>query len=84
VHGLGFASVLEERLPPGGVLGPLLGFNLGVELGQLAIVAVAIPVLAGLARVVGSDHYRRFILAGAAVPLGLIATKWLIERAFGM
>ncbi|HSK05726.1 MAG TPA: HupE/UreJ family protein [Kofleriaceae bacterium] len=84
VHGLGFASVLEERLPPDDVLAPLLGFNLGVELGQLAIVAVALPVFAGLAKVLGSDQYRRFILAGAAVPLGLIATKWLIERAFEM
>lgn len=84
VHGLGFASVLEERLPPDNVLAPLLGFNLGVELGQLAIVAVALPVFAGLAMVLGSDRYRRFILAGAAVPLGLIATKWLIERVFEM
>jgi hypothetical protein len=84
VHGLGFASVLEARLPPENVIAPLLGFNLGVELGQLAIVAIALPVLAVLARGLRSDHYRRIFLAAAAVPLSVIATKWLIERAFAL
>jgi hypothetical protein len=84
VHGLGFASVLEERLPPTNVIAPLVGFNLGVELGQLAIVAIALPAFAALARALGADRYRRIALGAAAVPLGVIATKWLIERAFGM
>jgi hypothetical protein len=84
VHGLGFASVLEARLPPEHVVAPLLGFNLGVELGQLAIVAVALPLLAALARAAGPDRYRRIVLAAAAVPLCLISAKWLIERAFDM
>jgi HupE / UreJ protein len=84
VHGLGFASVLEERLPPGNVVGPLLGFNLGVELGQLAIVAIALPLLAAAARGLGADRYRRTGLLVAALPLGVIATKWLIERALAM
>ncbi|MEO7412846.1 MAG: HupE/UreJ family protein [Opitutaceae bacterium] len=48
VHGLGFATALAERLP--GVTGfaivpPLVGFNLGVELGQLAVAALLIPLL---------------------------------------
>jgi hypothetical protein len=48
VHGLGFASALAERLP--GVTGvavilPLLGFNVGVELGQLAVAACLVPLL---------------------------------------
>lgn len=83
VHGLGFASVLADRLPPesASILAPLLGFNLGVELGQLAIIAVALPTLAGIARLLGSDHYRRYFLPAAALPLGVIAIKWLIERA---
>lgn len=82
VHGLGFASVLEERLPPARALLPLIGFNVGVELGQLAIVAVALPAFAALARALGPDRYRRIALAVAAVPLCVISTKWLIERAF--
>ena len=84
VHGLGFASVLEELLPERHVIAPLLGFNLGVELGQLAIVAVALPVCFGLARLLGADRYRRLVLPAAAVPLVLVATKWLIERAFAV
>jgi len=84
VHGLGFASVLEDRLPPDAVAVPLFGFNLGVELGQLAIVAVALPTLAGLARLLGSDQYRRYFLPAAALPLGVISIKWLIERALGL
>ncbi len=84
VHGLGFASVLEEQLPPDHVVGPLLGFNLGVELGQLAIVAIALPIFAALARVMGADRYRRFGLLAAAVPLGVISIKWLFERALDM
>ena len=48
IHGLGFASVLAERLP--GVTGiavipPLLGFNAGVELGQLAVAACLVPLI---------------------------------------
>jgi hypothetical protein len=84
VHGLGFASVLEARLPPESVIAPLLGFNLGVELGQLAIVAIALPVFALAARAAGAGRYRQVGLTAAAVPLAIIATKWLIERAFDM
>lgn len=82
VHGLGFASVLEELLPPTHVIVPLLSFNVGVELGQLTIVIVALPVFWALARLVGADRYRRIVLPVAATPLVLIAIKWLIERAF--
>jgi hypothetical protein len=84
VHGLGFASVLEARLPPEHAIVPLAGFNLGVELGQLAIVAIALPLFAALAWTLGADRYRRIALLSAAVPLGVIAMWWLIERAAGM
>lgn len=82
IHGLGFASVLEELLPPTNVIVPLLSFNVGVELGQLTIVAVALPVFWGLARLVGADLYRRIVVPVAATPLVLISIKWLIERVF--
>jgi hydrogenase/urease accessory protein HupE len=48
VHGLGFASVLAERLPQMSgvsVVAPMLGFNLGVELGQLAVAACLVPLI---------------------------------------
>jgi hypothetical protein len=82
IHGLGFASVLAELLPKEAVIVPLLTFNVGVELGQLSIVLVAIPVLWGLARLVGSENYRRIVVPVAAVPLALVGIKWLIERVF--
>lgn len=81
VHGLGFASVLEETLPANHVIVPLLSFNVGVELGQLAIVGVALPVFWALSRGWGAQTYRRVIVPIAATPLVLIAIKWLIERA---
>jgi hypothetical protein len=80
LHGLGFASMLAELLPEDRVIIPLITFNIGVELGQLSIVIVAIPVLWGLARLVGAERYRRVVVPVAAVPLVLIGIKWLIER----
>ena len=50
----------------------------------LAIVAIALPIFAVLARTLGATRYRRIALAVAAMPLSVIATKWLIERAFDM
>lgn len=81
-HGLGFASTLEARLPPSNVIVPLLSFNIGVELGQLTIVAVALPIFWVTARWLGPERYRRFVLPAAAVLLSLVGIKWLIERAF--
>jgi hypothetical protein len=78
LHGLGFASALAEiGLPPNSVTLALLGFNLGVELGQVAVVgAVALGqlVLASRARV-------RALLAHAATwLLGVCSVYWLLER----
>lgn len=84
VHGLGFASQLEELLPPSNVLVPLLAFNVGVELGQLTIVAVALPVLWLAARGLGARTYLRVVVGGMAVLLSLVAIKWLIERVFSV
>lgn len=48
IHGLGFASALTERLPGAtgfAIVPPLLGFNFGVELGQLAVAACLVPLI---------------------------------------
>lgn len=51
VHGFGFASALGPlALPPGALALSLLSFNLGVELGQAAVILVALPVLVALRR----------------------------------
>jgi len=81
VHGFGFASVLAETaLPVAGILGPLLAFNLGVEAGQLAVVAVVVPVLAVVQR---SRHARRVqvLLSGL---VALAGAAWAVERIAAM
>lgn len=57
----------------------LLGFNIGVEIGQLAVVSLLFP-LVYLLRVY--QTYRTVILHGSAILTLIIASKWLLERAF--
>jgi hypothetical protein len=83
VHGLGFASVLEPLLPPGDIVLPLLAFNLGVELGQLAIVALAFPLLTVVATR-SPRAYRRVVVVGGSALVGLFGMLWLIERTVGV
>ena len=82
IHGFGFASVLAELgLPKEALVLSLLGFNLGVELGQLAIVGAFLPV-AYLLR--NTPLYRWGVFAGgSALTLG-VALVWLAERVFDL
>src|SRR5207249_3710819 len=63
VHGLGFAAMLRPILPAGGVIAPLLAFNVGVELGQLSIVVAILPLLLRAARA-NPLGYRRIVVVG--------------------
>ncbi len=82
VHGFGFASVLADLgLPRDALLVSLVGFNLGVEAGQLAIVALFLPA-AFLAR--RHPLYRRLVLAGGSTAIALIASLWMLERIFDL
>jgi hypothetical protein len=82
VHGFGFASVLQDLgLPAGTLVLALFGFNLGVELGQLAIVAVFLPLAFALRRTL---LYRRWIMLGGSAVVALLALAWLLERAFDL
>jgi hydrogenase/urease accessory protein HupE len=82
MHGLGFAAMLRPLLPPGDVVLPLLAFNVGVEIGQLGIVVVALPLLHGAARALGAGRYRRAVLPAGAIVFGGLGAIWLVERAF--
>ncbi len=84
IHGLGFASVLAELLPPTDVVVPLLCFNVGVELGQLTIVAVALPVFYVLSRVIGAWRYRSTVMPVLSSLIFLLGLNWFIARAFGV
>jgi hypothetical protein len=81
VHGLGFASVLQVLLPPDHIVAPLLGFNLGVELGQLVIVMIASPLAWFAATALGAERYRRRVMPALSIAIAVIALVWLIERA---
>ena len=81
-HGFGFASVLRDIGIGGEFLFlTLLGFNLGVELGQFVIVAAVFPVLFLIRRL---RLYTKFVLPGGAVALIAISLYWFIERGFGV
>jgi hypothetical protein len=80
IHGLGFASVLREMgvgTTAGEIAVPLLSFNLGVELGQLLIAAVALPLIWKFRRL--PVFTRRWIPAcsAAVAPAG---GYWLVQR----
>jgi len=79
VHGLGFANVLTDlALPKPALALSLVSFNLGVEAGQLAIVATFLP-LAYLSR--RSWLYPRLALGAGSLSIAAVASVWLIERS---
>jgi hypothetical protein len=78
-HGLGFAGLLEEiGLARDQRVWTLLGFNLGVEIGQTAIILLTFPTLYLLRR----TRYYVPMMRFASVALALAATGWAIERVF--
>ena len=82
IHGFGFAGVLADLgLPAGALAVALFGFNLGVEIGQLAIVALFLPVAFVLR---DSWFYRRVVVTGGSLAVAAIATFWLLERSLGL
>ncbi|UJR80161.1 HupE/UreJ family protein [Sandaracinus amylolyticus] len=79
VHGFGFSGVLAELgLPAQARVLSLLAFNVGIELAQLAFVAVMLSPLAWLA---GKPGYRTWIVRGGSIAIALLALVWLVERA---
>ena len=80
IHGLGFAGVLSDLgLPPSALALALFAFNVGVEIGQLAIVAVFLPAAHMLRHHV---LYRRIGVQGGSLAAASLAMLWLVERAF--
>lgn len=81
IHGFGFASVLADLgLPRGNLIQALVGFNLGVELGQLAIVGLFLPLAYGVRRWAG---YPAWILGGGSGLAALVALNWVWQRMSG-
>ena len=82
LHGFGFASVLADLgLPQGALVLALVGFNVGVELGQLAIVALFLPLAFALRR---TRFYQFGVLKIGSLIVAALATWWLVQRAFDL
>lgn len=82
IHGFGFASVLSDLgLPQDALVLALVGFNLGVEGGQLAIVAAFLPIAFAMRN---TWLYRKFVLLGGSIAIAVLALIWLVERAFDL
>jgi hypothetical protein len=81
LHGLGFASVLSDvGLPEGRFVISLIGFNIGVELGQLAVILTAFLLLAlPFGR---KSWYRAAIAIPASCVIAAIGAWWTFERVF--
>jgi len=80
LHGFGFANVLIDLgLSSSSMIVSLLGFNLGVEMGQIALVALVFPFAASLRH---TAVYRRWIFSGGSSAAVLIASIWMFERVF--
>ena len=82
LHGFGFsATLMDLGLPRQNLVVTLFGFNVGVEIGQMCVVAAFLP-LAYLVRKTAA--YRRVALLGGSVAIAGVATVWLVERAFAV
>jgi HupE/UreJ protein len=81
-HGLGFASVMGH-LPfrTGDLVKIVVGFNIGVELGQMVIVALLFPALFLLRR---HDLYMPVVLKGGSAILIVVSSAWFVQRALGL
>jgi HupE / UreJ protein len=82
LHGFGFAEALRDLgLPTGSLALSLAGFNVGVELGQLAIVTLFLPVAYALRTTWG---YTRLLLAAGSAAIATVAAVWFAERALDL
>lgn len=79
LHGFGFSSVLADLgLTSHELMRPLIGFNLGVELGQLVVVLALLPVLF----LIRKTLFYRLLLWGGSAMIAVIASVWSFQRWF--
>ena len=77
IHGFGFASILREMgLPERGLVLSLLSFNVGVEIGQMAVVAVVLPIILLVRRQV----WQRWAVNAASLAITGMGLYWFVER----
>jgi hypothetical protein len=78
IHGLGFAQrLIDERIPSGSLISALLGFNVGVELGQLAVIGLAVAATFWLK---DDEKYRRWVVIPVSALIALAGLIWAYQR----
>ena len=78
IHGLGFAGVMSTRLDSNSsLIVGLLGINVGVELGQLAVILIA---LLATCRISSAASYRKYVVVPGSILIALAGIWWVIER----
>jgi len=81
VHGMGFAEVFHDAgLSGGGLVTALLSFNIGVELGQLSVVALAFLAVGWFRK---DERYRPYIVLPASFLIAAVALFWTVQRVLG-
>jgi len=82
IHGFGFATALREMgvgQRAGGVLMPLFGFNLGVELGQLTVAAIVLPIVWKLRT---KENFLRYGVPACSTAVALAGAFWFVQRVW--
>ncbi len=83
VHGLGFAGFFGELgLPPGQFWSALIGFNVGVEIGQLTVIVAAFLIARSLVRRLPAHEasFRRYVVLPCSGLIGFTGLFWMVER----
>ena len=81
VHGLGFASAFKEMELPRSVLVPaLVGFNVGVEVGQLLVLSCAFVLIGWAGR---KSWYRSVVVVPGSVVIACVGLYWAVTRVVG-
>ena len=81
IHGMGFASALNEiGLPNGKFFTSILSFNLGVELGQMAVIVSVFSLI--IIPFKNKPWYRKRIVYGLSACIALVAAYWVVARVF--
>ena len=89
VHGMGFAGFFGELgLPRDQFLGGLIGFNIGVEIGQLSVVALAFVLSIGvqhwMTRADCICQYRRYVVVPLSLVIALTGAWWSVQRTWAV
>jgi len=78
IHGLGFAQrLIDERIPSGSIVSSLLGFNIGVEFGQLAVIGLAV---AATFWIKDEEKYRGWVVIPASALIAVAGLFWAYQR----